>query len=892
MTTRLPDIAVLSHKRVPGLAVLAEVDPQKHRHLEVAPLDEALAREWDTDAHFVCYRPRNERGEPEDCPRLNKTMLPELRLIGWDIVVSTLVLDYDNPGHAPWTPEALLDFVTRIDRLADSDKPHAGLLRSYTAFYTTRHGARFVFVLEQAVPADEAERRLSTLITRFHALGVEVDTSTKDWTRLFRLPKVVREDGLERTWEQDYFLLDVEPSRRLSLDSVPPAAEASSPSYIARLDADQPDPEEAEALLWVTKDNRRVRSEWFSQTAKTYLRGRDCYGCIFDAEPLASVGARNPTIIKYAGQVVSLLFRRAGTTPQKCYALLAPAVAQLEGEDGGRSWLDTLWHGIKLAWEREAGKAKQAERAEQVAEVERKTGAELLLQGVREWCAPLVDRETLDDNEKLWEWVSRRMILNQAGIYYTLRPDGYYQPTPVRKDLLPAHLRGLGMDQHLDFWVEVDAGDEVVRKERQVAKILSDHAAVVAGVRGRANVKGGVLEPQPHGDPYLVIGIFALRTDLPPRYDKDVDEWIRACCPDDAAYRKLCNWIGHALDFSRPISALSIVGKAGCGKKMLVRGLAECITTRALADGDEMVSDYQYSIGKSPFVVVNEAFPRGRNRDAADMFRRWTGGDPILLNAKFQIPVELQSPLRVILTANNRDVIHSLASARTLSLEDRDALAVRITHIEFDEGCADWLARKGGREFTDGWIDGDDGSRGKERVAAHFMWLHANRTPAPPGNRLLVQGDLDAEIVREIAFDSGALPDVSETLVKMIESKPEYVRDGLAVDEDTASVYATANGILEFWNRTLAGSRKGRGGGMHYRSIAQALRLLTSPGWDAQPRALKCVSGQMRRVRWSRINLPLLLLEAEKLGLLCDRLVGLVEKQRAMTAAATRKKTA
>jgi len=868
----LPDVAVLPSKRIHGLASLAE--SPDHVALERVPMLECFERSWSTDAHFVTYTVRGPEGQEYPHPRLNKSVLADIRDQGCDVCCSMLVLDYDNPSHAGWDDFMLMHFVDQLEA-ARAEKPH---LFSPTAIYTTRHGARLVYVLEAPVPADEAELRLASLVRQVRAHGILVDEATKDWTRLFRLPKVVRDDV--NTEDEHYFVLHVEPDNRLQLQHVPAAGKVDEVAPVVRLKATCPGPEEAEALLWTSENGNRKRTEWY-KLARRCLRGRDCFGCIFEGDPVAEKGKRNPTVIQYAGSVVSLMFSRPGTTAEKCFALLAPAVMQLEGDDGGRLWLDTLWHGIKLAWEREAGKAKQQEHEARRARRAAQTTQERILEGVRRWAEPF-DLPFVQDDDKLWEWIEQRMIVAREGKYMVMNRQGFYNSSQVRRDALPAHIRRIGMDDQMNFWSWTKTGeDEWVRTERSLSKVLSDHLSVIDRFVARPNVTHAYLEPDETGACTAVLPMYHLRTDVTACFDPDVDEWLRALGGEQ--YDKLCAWIGHALDFSRPIAALSVLGTPSCGKQLLVRGLAECINTRMLADGSEMVSDYQFAVRWTPFLNVNEGWPRSKSQDPADMFRRWTGGDAFYVNAKFEVPVYVFNPLRIILTANNDNLVKGLTRTRNLTLEDRDAIAVRLFHLNASDGtAARYLREKGGMEFTRGWVDGADGERGDDRVARHFLYLHQLRDPVPTGNRLLVEGGGADEVMLDMAAESGIAPDVIETVLHILENPQARTHTkGFSVNERDGVVYTTATPIMDYWHKVIAPKRMSRSTGFHHRAVARTLRTLTVEGWDcdAAQRVPDGPTGVPRRARWYLLDNWQLLRAAEQNGFECDYLIKLMKAQ-------------
>ena len=63
-------------------------------------------------------------------------------------------------------------------------------------------------------------------------------------------------------------------------------------------------------------------------------------------------------------------------------------------------------------------------------------------------------------------------------------------------------------------------------------------------------------------------------------------------------------WVTPSLLMRDRFSALSIRGRAGIGKKLLVQGLAETINTGKLANADDIVGDHGYGLLDSPYLNV------------------------------------------------------------------------------------------------------------------------------------------------------------------------------------------------------------------------------------------------------------------------------------------------
>lgn len=142
-------------------------------------LERAFSEHFDDDPHFTAYATVNDH-------RLDHGAIGLV-----PITMQLFVVDVEPAGHAPRTPEWDADQQPRIAR-AISDGAF---------FYSTRGGYRLVWTIAPfpiATPHDAARWKASYLAAlddvreRYEIVG---DPNCKDWTRLYRLPFVVR-DGV------------------------------------------------------------------------------------------------------------------------------------------------------------------------------------------------------------------------------------------------------------------------------------------------------------------------------------------------------------------------------------------------------------------------------------------------------------------------------------------------------------------------------------------------------------------------------------------------------------------------------------------------------------------------------------------------------------------------
>lgn len=152
----------------------------------VRELEEALLTVYDTDAHIATYLLTDPKGKHKGMQwRLKKVALPWLRSRGWDVRHQCQFADVDRPGHQ------FLDSFSENEAHRRLDMHHN------IAWYPTRAGLRVFRTLESEISPETYEHEgLRWLGELQLILGPSwiVDHQCRDWTRLFRLPNVRRQD--------------------------------------------------------------------------------------------------------------------------------------------------------------------------------------------------------------------------------------------------------------------------------------------------------------------------------------------------------------------------------------------------------------------------------------------------------------------------------------------------------------------------------------------------------------------------------------------------------------------------------------------------------------------------------------------------------------------------
>lgn len=886
-------LGVLPTREVRGANTIEEMTTGVAPSFDLLTYERALTKHFDTDAHFVCYRPgdpKNDFRHEGVWVRLNKPVLPALDAAGVKIITTCIALDFDLPAHAPWSTQHE-ETVEQVMLEAAEQDP---LAMQWTDFYTTRAGWRTIYRLTHPILSLEAEPIIAGVMRRLHEtkLAPYLDMSCGEWNRIFRLPRVTRD--LERTDVAPFFqqirntdvLLDPNTIEPVHLKQRKDLVMVAVP-YTDR--TGKPTDDECLSLLYATHERtgKTVPTEWLTRALKR-LRGRECLSLIKEEMTIeaAATTGRNNKIMEMVGQSVGMLYSLAGTTPQLIFAIWASAVTAMQnrtGNDSGKDWLDVLWHAVCHSWDREAA---QAATEKKQAEVELDHSGKLsmkVLESVRKWCK---HPQLFSGDAEALKWLAWHLIAHDGGSgYHVMTADGVYDTTPVSLVNLPGRIRELGMDPLIEIIErEIVDGREKIRHVHP-ANLITRHATTFISTEGIACGGGTTIRGIGTSAATLRLSLYD-HNKLTPRFDELVDAWLRSLA--GPFFERLIEWIAYALDIAGgPICALSICGPPGIGKKLLVQGLAECFTHETVAHGKELVGRFGSQLMRTPIVSVDEGFPKVSRdsgvSDPADAFRSAVSGDPFHIEQKHRGVFTVFNPVRIIISANNRESLRSIFGHKNLSQSDREALGTRILHFDLDDGGARFLREIGGLRVTAKqgarWIKSDDGNASDYVVARHFLWLYHNRKPSAPGQRLLVEGDINHEIVEEMQHQSGDAPEMCEALAMMVNQRQPI--EGMVLHG--GHIYVTASAVRSFLRSMIAA---GTGAGdrtiLQLSKISASLRGLSTRGWNAAPRRLPTAQDPIRRY-W-QIDKEVLIRHCENAGVPCEALYRLVERTQKVDA--------
>jgi hypothetical protein len=259
-------VLTLPSPHVPGLArVLSatHIESTEGKDVKIYSTDSfsrAFNEPYACDQHMVCYMGFDIDGNPvsalpritkwgmfalfngqqppvDQDPRAPNHVFTEL----WNICGAYLGVDLDLAGHGHAGERWDDDTRKRYEDLFLAAGEHCSLFSAPSVHYTTRGGLRQIYALNSAIPAEGEggiQDCLMGLIATGCSLGLDLDDSCRDFGRLFRLPRVVRDRGAQtqtETWAQPYFS-----------------------SSFGCVDMDQGSPHTGEVLTWEPEEIPRI----------------------------------------------------------------------------------------------------------------------------------------------------------------------------------------------------------------------------------------------------------------------------------------------------------------------------------------------------------------------------------------------------------------------------------------------------------------------------------------------------------------------------------------------------------------------------------------------------------------------------------------------------------
>ena len=761
---------------------------------EVMSLSDMLSRQFSTDAHFTSYSLTN--GFPA-WPRMNLSILPEIRQEGLDIVLVYFTFDWDNDNHAEWDNSTSLAFADLIGRCQDP------VISAWSAIYFTLHGARLIYTLSQPVPVDVGQEHLTWMFNHFEKHGFDkIDDSCKDWTRCMRCPQVTRNNI--QTWTQDYYSLALQDNiLDMSLVGKRSVKSIARKTYFVK-DKQEVQTFESLSSLLLTKDptSGRLKQTEYYKKAKRTLKDSNYLDVLFnDAVPTWEQGHRNDEIQKMLGFITPPLLKYAYATVHQIFAL---AIGPLLTLDNDQDWVAHGWNALLDIYEREINKLNLEKEQSAKKVSEGLDTLDIIVQGMREWCT---DSSLIQDEDAAREFVRNNSLASVEKYLFCMDQRGRYLDFPIHKDQIISRIRKTYLHNIIATTKINYTGEEA---DVTTAFILNQFSTPVAEVHMKpVGGEGGYIEDINGHKPILVLSTFCRNDSLTPVFNPYVNEWLVYLFGD--YYDIGCSWIGNALAFEEGlICALSIEGASASGKKLLTAGLSECLEIPYIA-GPEALYQQSSAFLKTPFLVIDEAWPTSSGGvSSADKFKSLTGGDGIVVNEKFRPSVRILCPVRLIMTANDDGIIRELVKGKNMGVDNRIAMGERIFHYKATEKARLYLESIGGRGFTarsgSRWIRPDSGSEKTDFIVAkHFIWLYHNRDPVDPTQRFLVMGncgpgagDGDPTVLERVLADNNDTTIVAQAIIGLTDAAAGMWSKFIRTNTTATKLWVTRHGVHKY----------------------------------------------------------------------------------------------
>ncbi|MCZ2418701.1 MAG: hypothetical protein LC123_02500, partial [Burkholderiales bacterium] len=527
------------------------------------------------------------------------------------------------------------------------------------------------------------------------------------------------------------------------------------------------------------------------------------YASCFDpSKPLAPLPGQRYTRLRSAAAWASHFLVKADpeVLPIHIYGLFVRSAEQWGDDDDGTPFVERLWTFCQFFHALDVAAVKQRALEAQVEARASHSTLEQMLQGVAEWAPHVRDLEPKAQRK----WLLRRLVvsLGSSANYYIMDTTGQYNPVAVIAPKLPSQMAILGLGSLIKL--RTDEGKWVPPNE-----ILNAYSTVVANLRYETGNVRARIEHEGLPTATLIFGSYARRDDLEPEWSDDVDGWIEALA--GPRYETLCEYLGHVPAFDEgALPMLSIAGPPDIGKNLLVRGIAETLQVPMVADADALFGNWNEQLLRTPIVHIDEGFGLKHMKHPADRLREAIGTQDILIKRRFYDTGTIRTNLRVILTANDANVLTSITLGNDLNEYAQRALTERVIHINGRAAAARYLASRGGVRFTRGWIRGEGGQPSRYVLAKHILKLHemtaASRTSRT--TRFLMSGvderhrDVASERARRLQV--GATPTVAMAIFRMLNVIGADIRkqgnrfDKLWVDEERGAVWILSGAISDY----------------------------------------------------------------------------------------------
>lgn len=315
----------------------------------------------------------------------------------------------------------------------------------------------------------------------------------------------------------------------------------------------------------------------------------------------------------------------------------------------------------------------------------------------------------------------------------------YSDPAPTQGQWL-THARECG--HNLLQVVKYNKNGEEIRSANE---LLYEYA-VDYNKKFRASrlVDGNRVETDNFNGPYrpsFVQRLPGVAKDITGQRHQDIEEWLQAIAGDQ--YDLLQDWLAGFTKIDRPLPALYLKGPPSIGKGMLLEGLKLLTERKMFAYFEDALGDFQDHFEDTYMLVVDEDASNTDSKfqkDVVSVLRRTIGGQLRQINLKGVKGTQLDGEWRLILCANNSDL---LQIHKDLNNQDIEALNGRIFFLDAlpREKLIKGVLKKAGNRYGNDQGPGTEAGQWLQKIAEHVKWLSENRQ-VQHGERFLMDPPL------------------------------------------------------------------------------------------------------------------------------------------------------
>ena len=306
------------------------------------------------------------------------------------------------------------------------------------------------------------------------------------------------------------------------------------------------------------------------------------------------------------------------------------------------------------------------------------------------------------------EGFTKRWIIQYKNFYYVYVNGEYEAPldqasarSSMDRDLAPAVTAGVTLS------TESQTGQTV---EKPLGRLVKEYGTVARHALASFSEQKARYDPA-NQTLYQAVG---RRRDLPAEYSETVDTWLKLLAGEN--YDSVNLWLKLLRDTTEPLVALYFEGAHGAGKSLFSAGAGRLWEGMQPTAAKQAVDEYNEGISKSPLILADECMPKAwSGRNGLSNFRSFIADRTRVWNCKFMPKIDIHGCMRVILAANNPDMV---LSREMLTGDDRSAIVERLFHIHVNKEAGDYL-RELGKDRVALFVKEDE-------MAKHIIWLEEN----------------------------------------------------------------------------------------------------------------------------------------------------------------------